>query len=292
MFVVFTFVDLGQTSDFRIETRQVVCWMQDSNPGSLEPNFLQTKLLTKIIMRNWLNILPVPLVVLKHRRHADSHQLGFRYWWANQLIQCYRNHTQMGFLITLCARYYLDIEATKQNTDKAIWYHIFELMNDTVGYKYCQMLTLFRSNQNFFGKFEWWCSVVMDSYEILHVAWWSQMHFHGKYYKFMIHLRAWVNIQLQWASKKAPPKRCNTNKDMAIISYFDNKSLSFREFNFSGQICYIDIKPWIRSNLILCNADIQRILPGDSDAETSSYCLIPNNTAIFIYIYFLYRAAN
>ena len=41
--VVVNFDALSQTSDFRIERRQVVflCWMQNSNPGSLEPNLQQ-----------------------------------------------------------------------------------------------------------------------------------------------------------------------------------------------------------------------------------------------------------
>ena len=45
MFVVVNFDALAQGGDFRIGRRQVVflCWMQDSNPGSLEPNHQQTE---------------------------------------------------------------------------------------------------------------------------------------------------------------------------------------------------------------------------------------------------------
>ena len=44
MFVV-NFHALAQASDFRIEKSQAVflCWMQDSNPGFLEPNLQQTE---------------------------------------------------------------------------------------------------------------------------------------------------------------------------------------------------------------------------------------------------------
>ena len=47
IFVVINFDALAQASDFRIERRQVVflCWMQDSNPGSLEPNLQHTECL-------------------------------------------------------------------------------------------------------------------------------------------------------------------------------------------------------------------------------------------------------
>ena len=73
-------------------------------------HFLLTQCCPKIIVRNWrIYILPVPLVVLKHRQLADSHRLGFRSVWANLLIECYRNHTQMGFPITSCARHHLNI---------------------------------------------------------------------------------------------------------------------------------------------------------------------------------------
>ena len=45
MFVVVNFVALAQTSGFRIGRKQIVflCWMQDSNPGSLEPYLQQTE---------------------------------------------------------------------------------------------------------------------------------------------------------------------------------------------------------------------------------------------------------
>ena len=45
MFVVVNFDALAEASDFRIKRRQVVflCWMQDSNPGSLERNLQQTE---------------------------------------------------------------------------------------------------------------------------------------------------------------------------------------------------------------------------------------------------------
>ena len=46
IFVV-NFDALAQASDFRIERKQIVflCWMQNSNPGSLELNFQQTECL-------------------------------------------------------------------------------------------------------------------------------------------------------------------------------------------------------------------------------------------------------
>ena len=45
MFAVVNFDALAQASDSRIERRQDVfhCWMQDWNPGSLEPNLRQTE---------------------------------------------------------------------------------------------------------------------------------------------------------------------------------------------------------------------------------------------------------
>ena len=45
VFVVVNFDALAQASNFRIERRQVkfICWMQDSNPGFLEPNLQPTE---------------------------------------------------------------------------------------------------------------------------------------------------------------------------------------------------------------------------------------------------------
>ena len=53
MFAVVNFDALAQANDIRIERRQVVylCWMQDSKPGSLEPNLQQTE----CPLTNWLS---------------------------------------------------------------------------------------------------------------------------------------------------------------------------------------------------------------------------------------------
>ena len=61
-------------------------------------------------------------------------------------------------------------------------------------------------------------------------------------------------------------------------------------YNFSCRICYLDIKPWMSSYPILCNTDMQRVVSGDSGTGTSSYWVMPSNTAIWISLLFRDRA--
>ena len=83
MFVVVNFDYLAQASDIRIERRQVVllCWMQDSNPGSQTPNRQQTEcpLTNRLSYRGsskktWIR-QPVPMIS-EHSAHPHC-QLAF-----------------------------------------------------------------------------------------------------------------------------------------------------------------------------------------------------------------------
>ena len=59
---------------------------------------------------------------------------------------------------------------------------------------------------------------------------------------------------------------------------------------FSGHIRYSNIKPWMICYLIPCIADMQRPVPVDWRAATTSYWVMSRNTAIWVFLVFRVRA--
>ena len=118
-----------------------------------------------------------------------------------------------------------------------------------------------------------------------------------------------MNIQMQLSLKNALLKRHNTDIDMAILlcctrqstlisvffCYNWHELCSSMKFNFSIICCFlvkyaIKYQTWMSSYSTPCYADLQRAMPSDSGAGTSSYWVMPSYTAISNFSIFWGRA--
>ena len=132
MFVV-NYDALAQSCDFRIERKKVVfhCWMQDSNPGSLDPNHQQTvfPLTNRLSYRgsslkrelNSPSILSITIQPIRPHsqlafspRSSDIHSCSFRYSGTGKR---YSNRKETSYLPLLNAGFEPRVSGTESPAD-------------------------------------------------------------------------------------------------------------------------------------------------------------------------------
>ena len=160
---------------------------------------------------------------------------------------------------------------------------------------------LFKSNRNLFSSVKWWYSFSMYRSEIFHVAWWGLLHSLWKIsWVYVIASRLCEHSNLVRFEKRAAKTLQHVYRYGDIGTLYDIITTygwffcyNWHELcaNYKLLDCLAYIIYWSKtlfkyqtrmsSYPIPFYADMQRAVPWNSAAGTSSYRIMPSNTAIW-----------
>ena len=169
---------------------------------------------------------------------------------------------------------------------------------------------LFKSNRNFFCNVKRWFLFSMYRFEICRVAWWGLLHLLWKIsWVYVIASRLCEHSNVVKFEKRAAKTPQHGHRYGNIIILYDTINTyeyrfcynwhelcsSNKLLDFSITYCFlvkyaIKYQASMSSYLTPCYADIQRAVPSDPGAGTSSYWVMPSYTAISHFSIFWGRA--